>query len=138
MEAARIAKIEDGAPSAVESAGSTSIVSEQDDIKVCLHRYCGCISQNGYTCTNPGPCDPVNENGRRFAVSYTNEAGQTFMHRELVPVRSGNKAVCGGRCMCQPENHAGGKGACGKVIDSDVANEALALVARLRAHPGVQ
>lgn len=78
---------DNGAPSAVESAGSTGIVSGQDDIKVCPHRYGGCISQNGYMCTNPGPCDPVDENGRRFAVSYTKEAGQTFMHKALVPLR---------------------------------------------------
>jgi len=40
------------------------------------------------------------------------------MHREYRPMPvavNGNKAVCGNRCMCQPEDHAG-KGACGKAV----------------------
>ncbi len=40
------------------------------------------------------------------------EASRTF--RASVQ-QLGNKAVCGGRCMCQPENYAGA-GACGKKI----------------------
>jgi hypothetical protein len=46
------------------------------------------------------------------------EHGQMFMHREYRPMPvavNGNKAVCGNRCMCQPEDHAG-KGACGKAV----------------------
>ena len=35
---------------------------------------------------------------------------------QLAPVLNGNKAVCLGTCMCQPENH-GGKGACGKRME---------------------
>lgn len=110
MEAARIAKIEDGAPSAVESAGSTSIVSEQDDMKVCPHRYCGCISQNGYTCTNPGPCDPVNENGRRFVVFECLENGQPLAHRHYLDDVNGVPL----------------KKRCGPVIDADIQNAYLA------------
>jgi len=122
-----------GAPSAVESnEGNAGIVSDSEQFKPCPHRYCGCISQNGYVCLHNGPCEPVDENGRRFAVSYTKEAGQTFMHKTPVPLaRTGNKATCGNRCMCQPENH-GGTGACGKsleipqVVSADDLQAALA------------
>jgi hypothetical protein len=102
--------------------------------RACPHRYCGCISQNGYLCLNDGPCEPIDERGRWFAISYTMEHGQMFMHREYRPMpvaANGNKAVCGNRCMCQPEDHAG-KGACGKIIDAEAANAALALVAQVR------
>jgi hypothetical protein len=70
----------------------------------------------------------------------TDENGQTYMHREYrqQPVAvsvKGDKCICGevgGRaCMCQPEDHAG-RGACGKIIDADAANAALALVAQVR------
>jgi hypothetical protein len=86
--------------------------------RACPHRYCGCISQNGYLCLHNGPCEPIDERGRWFAISYTMEHGQMFMHREYRPMPvavNGNKAVCGNRCMCQPEDHAG-KGACGKAV----------------------
>ena len=122
-----------GAPSAVESnEGNAGIVSDSEQFKPCPHRYCGCISQNGYVCLHTGPCEPVDENGRRFAVSYTKEAGQTFMHKTPVPMtRAGNKSVCGGQCMCQPENH-GGKGACGCVIDVDTVQRKTPLDAKAR------
>ena len=115
--------------------------------RACPHRYCGCISQNGYMCLHNGPCEPIDSRGRWFAVMYsTDENGQMFMHREYrqQPVavsRAGDKCLCGQiggpACMCQPEDHAG-RGACGRIIDSDAANAALALVAELRARPGVQ
>jgi hypothetical protein len=48
---------------------------------------------------------------------------------------TGDKAVCGDiggpACMCQPSDH-GGKGACGKVLDAEECNAALALVAEVR------
>ena len=57
--------------------------------RACPHRYCGCISQNGYLCLHEGPCQPLDEHGRRFAVSYTKETGQTFMHKTLIPITRG-------------------------------------------------
>jgi hypothetical protein len=125
-----------GAPSARgKDQGNAGIESDSEYFKECPHRYAGCISQNGYLCLHNGPCEPIDERGRWFAVMYsTDENGQTYMHREYrqQPVAvKGNKAVCGNRCMCQPEDHAG-KGACGKIIDADAANAALALVAQVR------
>jgi hypothetical protein len=77
----------------------------------------------------------VDENGRRFAVSYTKEAGQTFMHKTPVPLaRTGNKATCGNRCMCQPENHCG-RGACGKLIETSDIMSADDLQAELAKTP---
>jgi hypothetical protein len=114
-----------GSPSAVQSAGTADQVSEQEQIKVCPHQNAGCISQNGYLCLHNGPCEPIDNRGRWFAVMYsTDENGQTYMHREYrqQPVAvsvKGDKCICGevgGRaCMCQPEDHAG-KGACGKAV----------------------
>ena len=108
-----------GAPSTPAShEGDAGIESDSEQIKECPHRYCGCISQNGYLCLHNGPCEPIDERGRWFAISYTMEHGQMFMHREYRPMPvavNGNKAVCGNRCMCQPEDHAG-KGACGKAV----------------------
>jgi hypothetical protein len=101
-----------------EGTGTACIESDSEYFKPCPHRYCGCISQNGYLCLHNGPCEPIDERGRWFAISYTMEHGQMFMHREYRPMPvavNGNKAVCGNRCMCQPEDHAG-KGACGKAV----------------------
>lgn len=54
---------------------------EQPKIRTCPHRYAGCISQNGYLCLHDKTCEPIDAAGRRFAVSYSVENGQTFMTR---------------------------------------------------------
>lgn len=54
----------------LEAKGTTSAdtISEQKNIKVCPHRFNGCISQNGYVCLHDGPCEPVDHQGRKFRV----------------------------------------------------------------------
>ena len=62
--------------------GSAGTNSEQQQVKTCPHRYAGCISQNGYLCLHTGPCDPVDNEGRRFTVSYIyGENGERAMSR---------------------------------------------------------
>jgi len=111
-----------GAPSAVESIeGNANNHESSEEMKFCAHRGHGCISQNGYLCFQTGPCQPMDSNGRRFVVHEWIENGQRLATRHHlddhngIPLKRGNKAVCSGRCMCQPENHAG-KGACGKEL----------------------
>ena len=103
-----------GAPSAVESIeGNAETVS---DFK---HKY-------------PALCQRC---GKQFTIFHSEghpDDGETFACGTMVelmnegmpilscgyfaaPMIDGNKAVCSGRCMCQPENHAG-KGACGKEL----------------------
>lgn len=53
---------------------------------------------------------------------------------QLAPVLTGNKAVCLGTCMCQPENH-GGKGACGKHMEIPDVMSADDLQAELAKTP---
>jgi len=60
------------------------------------------------------------------------EASRTF---QASVQRLGNKAVCGtrgGACMCQPGEHEGGKGACGRVIDVDTVQRKTPLDAKAR------
>ncbi len=70
---------------AVQSTGTQTAdnYSESQFEKPCPHRYCGCISQNGYMCLHRGPCDPCDENGRRFTVSYIVVDGQRLMCRDF-------------------------------------------------------
>lgn len=127
-----------GSPSAVQSAGTANYSVPQEEMKFCAYRGHGCIHQYGYRCAHNGPCEPVDSDGRRFVVFAWLENGQPLATRHYlddingVPLKQGNKAVCAGTCMCQPENH-GGRGACGKVIDADEANKAIALVKELRS-----
>lgn len=117
------AKTGNGAPAALESiAGNANERVSSEEIKFCAHINCGCISQSGYRCMKGGHCQPVDSEGRRFVVQEWLDNGQRLTTRHFlddfncVPLhREGNKAICGGRCMCQPEDH-GGKGACGKVL----------------------
>lgn len=121
-------------------AGSAVQCVSQENInqRFCAYRGHGCIHQYGYRCAHNGPCEPVDSDGRRFVVFAWLENGQPLATRHYLddingmPLKQGNKAVCAGTCMCQPENH-GGRGACGKVIDADEANKAIALVKELRS-----
>lgn len=125
----------------VETAGTAS---DSEQFKPCQHPGHGCISQNGYGCLHDGPvCQPMDNNGREFTIREWIEDGTRMTTRDFkpVPVRTGNKAVCSGRCMCQPENHAG-KGACGKIINADsptapaqVREQCLQKLAAIRAGP---
>lgn len=65
----------------VQTKGTTAagIESDSEQIKPCPHRYSGCISQNGYMCTLGSACDPVNEQGLHFTISYTEVNGQRFI-----------------------------------------------------------
>jgi hypothetical protein len=53
---------------------------------------------------------------------------------QLAPVLTGNKAICMGTCMCQPENHCG-RGACGKLIETPDIMSADDLQAELAKTP---
>jgi hypothetical protein len=54
--------------------------------------------------------------------------------QRLVPVLEGNKAICLGTCMCQPDNHCG-RGACGKLIETSDIMSADDLQAELAKTP---
>jgi len=58
--------------------------AEQKSLIDCPHRYSGCISQNGYMCTNGPVCQPVDSNGRRFVVHEWIENGQRLSTREYL------------------------------------------------------
>lgn len=77
----------EGSVPAVQSTGthadSNVLSGEQKNISPCPHRYAGCISQNGYMCTLGSACDPVNEQGLHFTVSYTEVNGQRFISRNF-------------------------------------------------------
>jgi hypothetical protein len=67
---------------AVQSKGTQPAdnnVSNSENINVCPHRYAGCISQNGYMCTLGAPCNPCDDKGRNFQVSYSEVDGQRLM-----------------------------------------------------------
>jgi hypothetical protein len=96
------------------------VVLIDDQINVvpkCPHRYQGCISQSlGGNCTHwPAPCDPLDEDGRRFKVSYFVENGQTFTVKTYEP---------------QPRQLM-------PIVDAEKCNRALALVASIRRNPSI-
>jgi len=88
---------------AVQSKGTTSANNHEssEEINFCAHRNHGCISQQGYRCTNGPVCNPCDSNGRRFVIFEWIENGQRLATRHYlddangIPLRSGNKAVCG-------------------------------------------
>ena len=45
-------------------------MAEIEKTRACKHPFCGCIGAKGYMCTVTGPCDPHDEHGRHFTVSY--------------------------------------------------------------------
>lgn len=94
----------------METQQEKPVSEPQENIKVCPHRYCGCISQNGYVCTHSGPCAPMDEHGNEFTVREWIEDGTRMTTRDYKPVAP--------------------------VIDAEAGNAALAMVAQMRTHGG--
>lgn len=63
-------------------------VSQSENIKVCPHAWCGCLSLNGDECCVMGPCDPCDEFGRFTPREYWYEDQRftTKDRRVLAPV----------------------------------------------------
>lgn len=98
-------------------------------LKFATRDYC---EGDYYWCHACG-CGPIRFPLEMCLSTEARQAAAAAIQR-LVPVLEGNKAICMGTCMCQPDNNCG-RGACGKLIETPDIISADDLQAELEKTP---